>query len=116
MDNPNRNYMNAEKALPFCTIIFLLIFGQNFFAQVYPESIGIAIDSLPVKQHKTTIDPIHLANLNLLIAPLLGRIKASLLINNLFDNEIKYLGGRIHKQTAIIQPAPNYLLTITPSF
>jgi len=60
----------------------------------------------------TTAKPFFLANLNLASKPFFKHLRASLLINNLFDIQYAYPGGYEHLQDAIIQDGRNFIFRL----
>ena len=64
----------------------------------------------------TKTKPFFLVNLNLKSKPILKHIRASILVNNLFDVEYAYPGGYEHLQDAIIQDGRNFILRLEVLF
>ncbi len=70
-------------------------------------------ESKRITVYETETEPIHLASLNVFTEPILGKIRLSFLVKNLFNNTIKYPGGWEHIQPSIIQSGRNYTFTIS---
>jgi len=93
--------------------VHLVKAGVSFpvFRSVY---VGLQIlhESERLTVYGTTAKPFFLANLNLASKPFFKHLRASLLINNLFDIQYAYPGGYEHLQDAIIQDGRNFIFRL----